>query len=108
MHPTASQPVNATPARPVTLAEFLAARDAEVLDDVGEVEVTPPAGLLFGPPDYISEATLAVDRRAAARMKCPRCRRRGLLFEAYTDAKHGTYAPLARCGDYRCGFEEIL
>jgi hypothetical protein len=89
MNLTASQPVNTAH------------------DDIGEIEVLPPAGLRFGAPAHIGQAALEIDRDTARRLRCPACRRRTMVFEAYTDAR-GRYSPRARCGDYRCGGSEVL
>jgi hypothetical protein len=54
------------------------------------------AGFTPGAPPRLSAEAQAVDRQIARQARCPRCRRRGMIFQPYHDGVHH-YRVLLTC-----------
>ena len=70
------------------LADFVAGPDDPTVALISE-------GWCRGAPDHLADDVVQIDATAAASMKCGRCRRKGLTFQAWHRARQ--YAATASC-----------
>jgi hypothetical protein len=71
---------------PTTVPTF-AALDAALRD----------RGFTEGFPDHVTPEARSIDQRAAARLRCPGCKARGLELLAYRRVRGTGYAAVAHC-----------
>ena len=68
---------------------------------VAPIPAAPPASAAWQPgaPPHITAETQAIDRQLCKRMKCPRCKRRGLEYNPlHLGASYRVQAVCASCG----------
>ncbi len=62
-------------------------------------------GFAPGAPDHVRPETRESDRAVCHNMRCPACKRRGLVYRPY-HAEDGRYAVLGQC--VRCPGAEVM